>query len=318
MNLELSESPDPQWNKRILLSKLGRYLQTTEHAKFLHSTNNYKPMFVYFKNGEKIVGQQLLFLRPRGTTLIKKTLGKLIKPYYFWKNSILIFDNNFQEEILQQFTSFIKDKKFIGTDNPLADYYLNLPSTKIGTVILEIKKTFDETISERDPTSTQKHIAESAKLGIPTKKGVIIKEMKTKSDVDNYIKILNIHREKLGIEKRIPERAHDFFKVLQNGFGGGLLAYHNEKPISGILYTIFNGWIQNMGVANTEYSVKNKLSSLDYIRCWLIAKGVKSQANYFDFSGISVDPKNKKEEGIRHSQTKWGGKVVLLNRYSNV
>ena len=318
MKFEISESPDPLWNERILLSKFGRYLQTAEHAKFLNSTSNYKSMFVYFKNGENIVGQQLLFLRPRGTTIIKKTIGKLAKPYYFWKNSILIFDNNYQEEILQQFTSFIKNKKFAGTDNPLTDYHLNLPSTKIGTVILEIKKTFDETISGRDPTSTQKHIAEAARLGVPTKKGVVIKEMKTKSDVDNYIEILNIHREKLGIEKRIAERADEFFKVLQNGFGGGLLAYHGEKPISGILYSNYNGWIQNMGVANSEYSLKNKLSSLDYIRCWLIAMGVKTQAKFFDFSGISLEPGNKKEEGIKHSQTKWGGRIMSFNRYSNM
>jgi len=39
MNLEISESPDPLWNKRILLSKFGRYLQTAEHAKFLNSTS---------------------------------------------------------------------------------------------------------------------------------------------------------------------------------------------------------------------------------------------------------------------------------------
>jgi len=317
ISLRILENPDADWNKRIMKSEFGTFFQTVEYANLYSLRHNSKKIFLVFENNSEIVGQHLLFLQSRGTSSIKKFFGKFLSPIYVWNNSILIFQKNFQNEILQSFTSFIKNKKFMGVDNPLAKYTLDLPKTKNGTVILFLKDTFLETISKRDPTSTQKHIAIAGSQGIPSKKGVTVKMIKTSDDIENYIKMVNLHRKGLKIPQRDPKNVKNFVELVLK-FGGGVLAFHNDKPISGIFYILFNGWMHNMGVANTNYSIKNKLSSLDYLRCNLIATGIKSKAKFFDLGGISLNPKNKKEEGILHSQTKWGGKIVLFNRYSNI
>lgn len=322
VRLEILEKADTDWNCRISQSTSGRYLQTTHHAERRLRYRNMKPQFMIFTKGKDVVGQQLLALKPRGTTRIKKILGKMTKPIYFWKNSILIFDKGYQDEILQKFTSFIKDKKYSGTDNPIADYHLNLPKIEIGTVIIEIKKTFEETISGRDPTSTQKHIAMTAHENIPSRKGVTAKQIETDDEIKIYHNMLLEHRKNLRIKSPDYVKNYDSVRdyihtLIKNEYGGGLLAYHNNLPISGIIYFNYNGWIQNSDVANTKYSLKNKLSSLDYLRCSLISMGVKTSAKFFDVGGIALNPKNDKEAGIRHSQTKWGGKIAKFNKYSN-
>ncbi len=319
---EIKNSPDPKWNDRILFSKHGRYQQTTFHADFLQKYRKFKPIYVYFKNEETIVGQQLIFLRPRGTTTTKKFISKLIRkePSYFWKNSVLIFDNSYQDEILQSFTSLIKEKEYSGTDTPNVDYHLKLDSKLIGTLLIDIKDSFEETISGRDPTSTQKHIAMAAHQGIPTKKGVTAKKIQTDDEIRIYHKMLNEHRKFLKIDTIYNfESLKDRIMTLsKNGHGGALLAYHKNKPISGITYILFNGWIQNSNVANTRYSLEKKLSSLDHLRCCLISIGVKNSAGYFDVGGITLEPKNPKETSINHSQKKWGGKEVKYKKYLNV
>ena len=318
---EITNSPDPKWNDRILLSKYGRYIQTTFHADFLRKYRKFEPIYVYFKNGETIVGQQLIFLRPRGTTTTKKFLSKLIRkePYYFWKNSVLIFDHSYQDEILQSFTSLIKEKKYSGTDTPNVDYHLDLDSKLIGTLIIDIKDSFEETISDRDPTSTQKHVAMTAHQGIQTKKGVTAKKIETDEEIRIYHKMLDDHRKflKIDIIYNFESLKDRILTLSKNGHGGALLVYHENKPISGITYILFNGWIQNSNVANTRYSLEKKLSSLDYLRCCLISIGVKNSARYFDVGGITLEPKNPKEASIKHSQKKWGGKEVKYKKYSN-
>lgn len=320
VKLEVSDSADSGWDDRISKSNLGGYQQTTHHANFLRKYQNHKPVFLFFKNNDNIVGQQLIFLRPRGTTFIKRKLSKFSKPYYFWKNSILIFDKNYQDEILELFTSFLKGKKFTGRDNPIADYYLDLPNSKIGTVILEIKETFEETISDRDPTSTQKHLAMAAHEGIATKKGVTAKQIENEEEIKIFYKMLIEHREHLGIKTIFDyESFYDrIMTLIKYKHGGTLIAYHNDLPISGITYFNYNGWIQNANVANTTYSLEKKLSSLDYLRCSLISIGVKTSAKFFDLGGFSLDPKSNKEDRISHSQRKWGGKIVKYNKYSNI
>jgi hypothetical protein len=320
VKMEFFDSPDLDWDKRIFQSHIGRYQQTSHQAMHLSTFRNYKPIFVLFKKDGKIVGQQLLFLRPRGTSFIKKSLGKFTEKFYFWHNSILIFDQSFQDEILKSFTSFIEKKKFVGLDSPIAKYHLELPYSKVGTVILNIKESFEDTISDRDPTSTQKHVAMAAYQHILTSKKVRAKQIETNEEIKTYFTMLNEHRKNLGIKtittfSSIQDRIVTLNKYK---YGGALLAYHENFPISGIIYFNYNGWIHNLSVANTLYSLKNKLSSLDYLRCYLIAIGVKTYAKFFDVGGIALNPKNKKEEGIRHSQTKWGGKIVEYNRYSNI
>jgi hypothetical protein len=317
IQLTVLECPDPDWNGRILGSTLGTFYQTAEYANYYNIHTGSKAQFLLFKNNNEVVAQHLIFLKPRGTTSIKKFLGKFVEPIYFWNNSILIFRDNLKNEIIQSFVSFIKNKKYVGFDSPLANFKLDLPSTKVGTVILELKHTFEETISQRDPTSTQKHIALAGSLGISTKKGVTVKQIETKEDIKIYFELLNSHRKDLRIGERSFDNVNDLISILRKGFGGGILAYHNNKPISGICYSIYNNWMHNMGVANTTYSVENKLSSLDYLRCYLISFGIKSRVKFFDLGGISLKPKNQKEIGIRHSQTKWGGKIVSYHRYSN-
>jgi len=320
IDMEFFDSPDSDWDKRIIESELGRYQQTTLQAKHLSTFKNYKPIFVLFKKAKNVVGQQLLFLRPRGNSFIKRSIGKLTKQFYFWNNSILIFDKSFQNEILESFATFMEKKKFIGLDSPIAKYHLKLPSSKVGTVIFDIKETFEDTISERDPTSTQKYVAIAASQGIPTKKGVISKKIETEEEIKVYYKMLLEHRKNLGIKtfssfNEIQDRIRTLNKY---GHGGAMLAYQDNIPISGIIYFNYNGWINNFAIANTLYSLENKLSSLDYLRCNLIAIGVKTSAKYFDVGGITLNPKTDKEAGIRHSQTKWGGKVIEYNRYSNL
>jgi len=320
ISLEIKEFPDSEWDKRISLSIFGRYQQTIHHANFMKQYREFQPRYAIFKKGDKIIGQQLIFLRQRGTTSIKKVVGKFIKPFYFWKSSILIFDENYQEEILKEFASFMSDKKFSGIDNPIANYKLDLPSTKAGTVIIEIKKSFEETISKRDPTSTQKHVAMAAHEEVPTKTGLYAIRVKSDEQIRNFFDMLNDHRIFLGLET-LPTFSsfRDRITTLnRHEHGGALMALHDGKPVSAIIYFNYNGWLQNSSVANTRYGLEKKLSALDYLRCYLISIGVKSSAKFFDVGGISLNPKTDKEAGIRHSQTKWGGKIFEYNRYSNI
>ena len=319
IRLEISEKPDSLWNERIKDSKFGTFVHTTYQSKQISKHKGYSPIFLFFKLNGNIVGQHLIYIVKRGSTPLKKFIGKFLKPYYFWHQSILVFDKNSTSEIIKLFLNFVNGKNFIGYDNPLTDYPLDLPHTKIGTVIIKLKDTFEETISKRDPSSTQKHIALAAHERRPTKKNVRSRMIKTENEIKIYYDMLQAHRTRLNLKTQNFEAFHDRITELnQHNVGGVLLAFHNDIPVSGIMYTCFNGWIYNLGVANTQYSLKNKLSSLDYLRCTLISLGIEYNCKYFELSGISLNPKNDKELGIKHSQTKWGGKIIEFNRYSNI
>ena len=54
--MEFFDSPDSDWDKRILKSELGRYHQTTLQAKHLSAFRNYKPIFVLFQEIRHVEG----------------------------------------------------------------------------------------------------------------------------------------------------------------------------------------------------------------------------------------------------------------------
>ena len=319
IKLEISKKPVLLWDQRIKNSEFGTFMHTTYRSNQLFKHKSYSPLFLYFKSNDDIVGQHLIYVVKRGSSPLKKFLGKFLSPYYHWHQSPLVFDKIFTGEIISSFLNFLKGKNFLGFDNPLIDYYLDLPHTKIQTVIIELKDTFEKTISQRDPNSTQKHIAIAAHERKPTKKNVTSRMVKTENEIKIYYDMIQEHRNHLNLKTQNFESFCDKINNLnKHNTGGALLAFHNDVPVSGIMYNHYNGWIHNLGVANTQYSFDNKLSSLDYLRCTLISLGIEHNSKYFDLGGLHINPKTKKELGINHSQTKWGGKIVEYNRYSSI
>lgn len=313
ISIEISKTPDHDWNKRIFNSNYGTIYQTQEWGDLLNSLGR-TPMFIKFLDGSgSIIGQLLVNNFSRFSKIGK--LDKLLKKFSLPKSIILnwsygpiILNENYTSEIFQTLSNFLLSKKFIvlGWTHPLYNINIDIFSKKLNlqnwsTFLIDLTKSKEELYNGIAKHSGRKNIERSIK------RNVEIEEI-NENNLSSYVDLINRERENIGREKETYENMFNSWRKLKPLGYSGFLAKKNNTPIGGLVFSFLNGYIIEAGVARSKEDTANNLYSQDLIKWKIIEWGLENKMRYYDLAGVNPNPKSGKEKGILRFKQKWGGK----------
>lgn len=88
--------------------------------------------------------------------------------------------------------------------------------------------------------------------------------------------------------------------------------------VAGLCFRAYNGWIQELGVAYSEFGVAQKLYGQDLIKWELMRWGHDHGYCTYDLMGVETDSADPKRRAIFQFKEKWGGGLVAHASYSKV
>lgn len=330
ITLEVTDQPDKSWNERLQSSPYGTIYQTKEYASYIKSRLKTKPLFLkFYSENNDIIAQLLAFQTFKGLKKINKLFGRgivyslaiktsLLPKFIYWNFGPVIFDSEKYPEVLEKLGNYIAEQKmqFSGQFHPLNfDYNFNLKHNfkekTTGTFIINLKQNISEIFKNTDKKSVQKNIKRSEE------RGVKISEITSKEDLIEYYNILNKFRKDNNLQPYSYEDIIDGYNFVKSVGQKGFLAWLNSEVVGGIFISTFNGNINEWGVAGSKLDREKKLYSLDFLRWKIIEWGIENNCNYYDLSGIKIENRSSKEEGIFRNKKKWGGKLVKYSVYYN-
>jgi len=328
ISLEILEEPDSLWNRRLQSSPHGTIYQTKEYGSYIQSRLKSKPLFLTFnsENGE-IMAQLLAFQTFKGTKKINKLFGRglvyslaiktsLLPKFIYWNFGPVILNSENPLEVLDKLGNYIIKQKvqFSGYFHPLNSEYefpqrFNFKRKTAGTFIINLKQNIEQIFKNTDKQSVQKNIKRSQE------RGVQITEITSKENLIEYYNILNKFRKENNLQPYSYEDVVDGYDFVKPVGQKGFLAWFNKEAIGGIFISSFNGNINEWGIAGSKLDREKKLYSLDFLRWKIIEWGVEKNYNYYDLSGIKIENRTSKEEGIFRNKKKWGGELFKYPIY---
>lgn len=308
-----NDSPDKEWNDRLMGVKSATELQTKEYATYVKTELDWKPIFFKFlSHDENILGQLLAFEIPKNIT---KKINFLKKTKLRFKFGPIIFSENKKSEIINEFKKYIIQKKYVldcnehPLDSGILDSFSNkFPIKKWSTFLVNLNLDIDILWKNTDKNSVKKNIKRSES------KGVFVKEISF-NDLEIYRKIRKdeINQKSAPTLSRLQLR----WKTLHPIGFTGFLAFKDEIPLGGILLSTFNGYLIESGIARTKLDFEENFYAQDLLKWKILEWGREKNYRYFDLAGINPQPNNKKEEGIYRYKKKWGGELFSYNIIQN-
>lgn len=316
ITIKCLNEPDLNWNKRLLQSPTGTIYQTKEMAKYFEKTLGYEHSYLQFLDQTgKIVGQLLL---SKQKTLSKNYVKNLLRKIssktslYRWIYGPTIFDTNSGSEIIKELYTFFKKINFpiSGSEHPLMSKFFSNTISKFklqswSTFLIDLSLSENILLEKMNKRSAQKNIERSLK------KNILVKEIK-KSKLHDYYKMLAETKEKVG-HKSLYENVLFHWKSLHPIGFTGFMAYNDETPIGGIMVSNFNNYINEWGIARTKFDMENRTYAQDLLKWNIIQWGKRTNAHYYDLTGVNPYPVTSKESGILRYKQKWGGNWVKYN-----
>jgi lipid II:glycine glycyltransferase (peptidoglycan interpeptide bridge formation enzyme) len=150
---------------------------------------------------------------------------------------------------------------------------------------------------------------------------LVVSPLETESDLEAYWQMLReTHRrdDRALAYRSLEDLAESFWRRPHAlGLLRGILVRTREgAPVAGLLYRYYNGWIQELGVAYTDFSLQQKIYGQDLIKWEIIRQGQLQGARRYDLMGVEVDSPDPKKRGIYQFKEKWGGQLVEFGVYN--
>lgn len=329
INVKISEFPDPEWNNRLKNHSLGSIHQTSQYCEFRKKMWGNSTHYITFEKNDEILGQiaVLGFSKMKkkiesklGKSFVTKKLGNLvnsIKRMYVWYYGPIIFQNNFREEIFDEIANL--SKKF---NSPIKGslHPLDLPSNELknkgwneiekGTFIIDLTLSEEKLWDKIERQSGRKAVNRALK------KDIKVKSIKNINDLKVHHFLLNEGREIANLP-RIPfDRLKTHWEMLVDVGEVGFVAWLDDKPLASTIVTTFNGYLNEQGFARSKFDFENLTNGTDLIKWHIIKWGHRNGFKKFDLSGVDLDFKDKKHEGIFKFKKKWGGEFQKWYHYS--
>jgi len=321
---EIQKNADKEWNKQLVNSELGTIYHTEEYAEYAKRRLNWEPLFIRFlsSNGD-VVGQLLLFKFSKIAKRTKqygvgKLLSKVVKnvlPEYRWVYGPVILQEAYRDDVYQQLGETILQMKATinGSLHPLdskpnALDNMDFKRENWGTFLIDLRLDKEKLWSFLDKKSARKNVERSKE------REVTVREM-TNNDLVVYFKLQSEIRSMLNLQEYQYEDVTEAWKLLTHVGFTGFLAYQDDRPLSGLLVSTFNGYLNEWGVGRSKYDADNNLYSQDLIKWNIIEWGHNNGYKYYDLSGVNPKPTDEKELGIFRYKQKWGGKLVYYTIY---
>lgn len=94
------------------------------------------------------------------------------------------------------------------------------------------------------------------------------------------------------------------------------VAEHRGEVVGGLGVWIFSGVAVEFGAAQSERASQEKLFAGDALKWAALLWARERGARWFDLAGVSAQPSDAKEEGIRRFKEKWGGSLVVAPTFA--
>jgi len=321
ISIETNDKPDLNWNERLLQSSMGSVHNTEAYVTSINSQVGLpiKPIFLKFISSRgSIVGQVAIATYPRFfkqgmlKDLVKKIPGTKNK-IYRWNYGPVIFNLGFEKEISNEFKKFLISKKckVTGSEHPfregsLENFEKPFSLKKWGTFVIDLSDNIENIWKKMHKHSAQKNIERTEK------RGIYVKQMK-RDDLELYRKLRIDKDLKLGYDVLAIETLQKTWDTLKGVGWTGFIAFKDEKPISGLMITFFNGFINEWGAARAEQNLSPKVYPQDLLKWEIIKWACKKKFRYYDLTGTNPNPITDKEKGIFRYKKKWGGNLVEYN-----
>jgi len=304
-SVDITEEAPSDWNDYLLKSKFGTIYNTKEYS-FYAPFENLNPKFLRIIDNKGNVTLQTLLLEDKHQPVkLPKFIGKIVKEL----NVILKWSygpvSESNESIVYFFNYLKKTKKRIyGSSHPLMELpQIGLKHEKWNTFLIELKKPKDELFANIDKRSGRKNIERAIE------RGVTVEEI-TDSSILEYFELYNNTKRERGEQETTEEQMTNFWKFLRPAGFSGFLARKDGWCIGGLLFSFFNKYINEWGVARSKMDNEEKLYSQDLIKWRIIEWGLDNKMDWYDLSGFNPNPISEKEEGIIRYKRKWGGKEM--------
>ena len=329
--LEIQEEPSKDWNEFLLKSEFGTIYQTKEYAAYSKSLLKFKPKYMkFFDSTGSVIGQLLLFETFRGRRKTAKffgrgriysclsKIGNIFPQEAIWISGPVVSDVCNNKVVMKLLGDFIMEKKykFCGSVHPLNNSCFfpesfNFLSKNLGTFLIDLKLGKEKIFKNSDKHSVQKNIERSRK------RGVKITKVDNKKDLVTYYELLHEFRKANHLQPYSYEDVVKGYDFLKNVGQIGFLAWYDEIPIGGIFVSTFNGYINEWGIARSSLDSEKNLYSIDLLRWTIIEWGIENKKNYYDLSGVEIENRNIKEEGIFRNKKKWGAILIEYPNFKN-
>lgn len=313
IKIEILDEPDKCWNKRLQDSGMSSIYQTKEFG-LARKLIGFSPQFLIFTNSNgKIIGQNLIFLSKH-----RRNLNRFLKSKSYnsqdWYYGPTILDGDYMNNISVFFIKhLLKTKsKIRGTTFPMGKFsfqknsLLNLKNYH--TFILDLRKGHDDIWNSFEKNSLRKNIKRSSE------RGVIIQEIK-RNDLENYLQFLK------KTNKIIPFKNEDDFypwwKIMQSIGSRTMIGLYNDQIVSTTNFSFFGGYANEFTISVSELDRNQKLYSQDLLKWEFIKDLINKKFNFYDFSGVSINPTDSHEKGIFNYKKKWGGELIISQLITN-
>jgi len=306
--VDSNDSPPHDWNNFLLKSDTGTIYNTADYAKYAEKWLGWKPQFLRLVDSKgNIVLQNLLFEYNRGLKKVPDPIRKIYQRFYKilrWNYGPVATS---QDSITHFFEYLKTTKKHVyGMTHPFTNLSdINFSKQKWATFLIDLHKTKQDLYENLEKNSARKNIERSIE------RNVTVEEITDKS-VDEYNCLLRNYKDPEGKEHFDPNGMHDFWQILKRAGFAGFLARKGGIPIGGLMFSFFNKYINEWGVARSHIDTDQKLYSQDLIKWKIIEWGIDNNMNWYDLTGFNPNPISKKEEGLLRYKKKWGGKQYDL------
>lgn len=326
ITVDIQDVADNEWNARLSRSRLGNIHQTTHYADYAKKTIGWQPMFVKFLHYGDIAAQLLLFKYSKhenkfGMSVVSKLMPSTIKAMlqnYRWIYGPVILQEKHHHEVYRALGSLLSEYegRISGSIHPLDSLKnrLEVSGCKMedwGTFLIDLTLDKEKLWQLLDKKAARKNIERARE------RGVTIKVM-DEADLPTYYALQTETREMANVQAYSYEDVYEGWHILKGAGFTGFMAYQEGKPLSGLLISTFNKYINEWGVARSKYDVENHLYSQDLIKWTIIEWGHDNRCDYYDLSGVNPVPIDEKEKGIFRYKQKWGGELVHYAMYKRL
>jgi len=329
LRIEILSKPDLDWDKRLLQTDFGTYQQCIEYGLGIQKRLKSKLLFIKFYDEEKLVAQLLAAESFKGRSKVVKFFGwgiiySIVKKFsiFFpkhitWIWGPVIFHKSYTSQVAESLGKFLISLKssFYGINHPLDSDFtfpskFNFHKEQLSTFILDLSPDLEVILKNTDKKSVQKNIKRSIE------RGVTITQIESKNDYLKYYELLKTFREKNHLT---TYSKNDLIEIFENSkkfeHSITLLAWYKGKPIGGMNFANFNGYIIEASITRSDIDTEKNLYSNDLLRWKIIEWGKNHKCRYYDFVGVKIQNRSSKEDGIYRNKKKWAGKLVNYNAF---
>jgi|SRR6185437_2353217 len=302
--VDLSKEEPSDWKQFLLKSEIGTIYHTAEYAEYAEKWLKWKPLFFRLIDSRgSILLQNLSFEYSRPLTKIPLVFRPLIQK--FIKNVRWNYGPVTESpDAMMYFFEYLRStkKQIYGMTHPLMKLPVtNFKKKKWGTFLIDLHQEKEFLYENLEKNSAQKNIERSIE------RGVSIEKLDEKS-LNEYYELLKNSKNPQRKGNSDDNAMYDFWRSLSKVGFTGFLARKNGILVGGLLFSYFNKYVNEWGVARSELDIKEKLYSQDLIKWKILEWGIENKMNWYDLTGFNPNPTSKKEEGLLRYKKKWGGK----------